>query len=685
MPRPFQSIYSHRFVRAAVCIPRVRVADPAFNLERTLALARRASETKAALALFPELGITAYTNDDLFQQSALLEAAERAVATLLEASAALSPLILIGAPLRLEGRLYNCALCLYRERVLGITPKSYLPNYREYYEKRQFTSGLEATAGEVRFLGRCVPFGSDLVFNAVNVPDFSLHMEICEDLWAPIPPSTYAALAGATLLANLSASNATIGKADYRRSLCASQSAKCLAAYLYAAAGPGESTTDLAWDGHGAIYENYRLLSESVRFAEEEAIITADIDLERLAQERMRTTSFNDAIAEHRERVRRIRSVEFQFQIPEGEVSLRREVERFPYVPSDPHARDERCSEAYHIQVQGLTERLRHAEIERVVIGISGGLDSTQALLVATRAIDRLGLPRENIYAYTLPGFATSRATLANARGLMQALRVRAGEIDIKPSCLQMLRDLGHPMSRGEPVYDITFENVQAGERTSHLFRLANLHGALVVGTGDLSELALGWTTYGVGDHMSHYNVNASLPKTLIQHLIRWMIDSAMLDPQTNILLQSILETEISPELVPAPGEGGEGPAQRTEDAIGPYELQDFNLYYLTRYGLRPSKVAFLSHHAWHDRDRGLWPAPFPPGRRHEYDLATIKQWLGVFLQRFFKESQFKRSCAPNAPKVGSGGSLSPRGDWRAPSDSEARVWLSELHQNVPD
>jgi len=684
MPRPFQSIYSHGFVRAAVCVPSLKVADPEYNLEHTLGLARRASELHAAVALFPELGLSAYSNEDLFHQDALIDASEAAAARLVKESEKLTPVLLVGAPLRFEGKLFNCAVVIYRGQVLGIVPKTYLPNYREFYEKRQFTSGRAAISREVTFLGRTVPFGNDLVFDAVNVEDFALHVEICEDVWTPIPPSTYAALAGATVLANLSASNITVGKAEYRHDLCAGQSGKCLAAYLYSAAGPGESTTDLAWDGQALIYENNELLAESERFAAEEQLIAADIDLERLAQERMRLTSFNDTVQEHRERLREIRRVPFELRIPEGEIPLRRIVGRFPYVPGDPRVLDLRCFEAYNIQVHGLMKRLAATGIQNVVIGVSGGLDSTQALIVAARTMDRLGLPRKNILAYTMPGFATSELTLRCARALMESLGVSGQEIDIKPSCLQMLKDLGHPFAEGKPVYDVTFENVQAGERTSHLFRLANYHKGLVIGTGDLSEQALGWATYGVGDQMSHYNVNTSVPKTLIQYLIRWVVERNEFGDAASAVLQSILETEISPELVPhAEGQRG-APAQSTEATIGPYELQDFNLYYISRFGFRPSKVAFLAHHAWRDRTQGVWPTLLPEQKRNEYDLAAIKKWLGVFLYRFFKTSQFKRSAAPNGPKVGSGGSLSPRGDWRAPSDSEATPWLEELRRNVP-
>jgi NAD+ synthase (glutamine-hydrolysing) len=671
-------------IRAAVCLPSLRVADPAFNLERTLALARQASKANVAVALFPELGISAYTNDDLFHQDALLDASREAVGQLVKASAALGPVLVVGAPMAFEEKLFNCAVVIYRGRVLGLVPKTYLPNYREYYEKRQFVSSRDAVSREVRFLGEQVPFGNDLVFEAANFQGFRLHAEICEDVWTPIPPSTYAALAGATVLVNLSASNITIGKAEYRHNLCASQSGKCIAAYLYSCAGPGESTTDVAWDGHALIYENADLLAESERFADKEQMITADIDLERLAQDRMRMTSFSDSVGDCRERLRAMRRVPFEFRAPAGKVPLQRDIARFPYVPSDPRVRDQRCFESYNIQVHSLLKRLSSTATKRVVIGISGGLDSTQALIVAAKTMDRMGLPRKNILAYTMPGFATSKLTLTNAHKLMKALGVTASEIDIRPACKQMFRDIGHPFAEGKPVYDVTFENVQAGERTSHLFRLANQHTALVLGTGDLSELALGWMTYGVGDHMSHYNVNCSVSKTLIQHLIRWVVSSDQFDAATNATLAAILATEISPELVPHADGDSAKPAQKTADKVGPYELQDFNLYFITRHGFRPSKVAFLAWHAWGDKNRGAWPDLLPAEKRHAYDLRTIKKWLEVFVYRFFKISQFKRSAIPNGPKVGSGGSLSPRGDWRAPSDSEAEVWLKELRDNVP-
>jgi NAD+ synthase (glutamine-hydrolysing) len=465
--------------------------------------------------------------------------------------------------------------------------------------------------------------------------------------------------------------------------LCASQSGRCIAAYAYAAAGAGESTTDLAWDGHGMVYENGQLLAETERFATTEQLVVADIDLDRLVQERVRMTSFNDAVLEQRARASSLRRIPVPFEIPETPAPLARQVERFPYVPSDPAARDERCREAYQIQVQGLASRLAGTGIAKAVIGVSGGLDSAQALIVTARAFDRLGLPRANVLGYSMPGFATTEGTRTNALALMRALGVTADEIDIRPSCLQMLRDLGHPYASGQNVYDVTFENVQAGERTSHLFRLANQHGGLVVGTSDLSELALGWCTYGVGDQMSHYAVNASVPKTLIRYLIRWVIRSRQFDQSASDVLQSIVDTPISPELVPGQGRDGASPA--SESIVGPFELQDFFLYYVSRFGYRPSRVAFLAEHAWRSRASGVWPEDEGERDRHEYDRATIKRWLAVFLRRFFETSQFKRSALPNAPKVGSGGSLSPRGDWRAPSDGHADAWLHELEREVQD
>jgi len=678
--RPFDSIYSHGFARVAAAVPHLRPAEPAFNAERTLALAQRASDECAALAVFPELGLSAYAIDDLLRQDALTDGVLDAVAQIKAASVDLLPVLVVGGPLRAQHGLFNVGFVIHRGRVLGVVPKSYLPNYREYYEERQFRAAREFAGGEIELLGETVPFGTDLLFEATDHRGLVVHVEICEDVWVPIPPSTYGALAGATVIANLSASNITVGKGDFRRTLCMAQSARTISAYIYTAAGAGESTTDLAWDGQALICENGDLVTEAERFRKEEQLLLADVDLDRMASDRASTNSFGDSIHDHRERVAGFRTV--GFELGAVHTPLRRRIERFPYVPADPQTRSERCYEVYNIQVHGLETRLRATGIEKVVIGVSGGLDSTHALIVVARAMDRLGLPRENVLAYTMPGFATSEHTKSNAWKLMEALGVSAREIDIRPSAEQMLRDLEHPYARGEKVYDVTFENVQAGERTSHLFRLANHHGGLVIGTGDLSELALGWATYGVGDQMSHYAVNASVPKTLISFMLRWVIDTEQFDPAVNEVLQSVLDTEISPELIP--GEGDK-PTADSESKVGPYELQDFLLFYTLRFGYRPSKVAFLARHAWGDRERGPWPDLIPEERRNQYSLAEIKHWLEVFLDRFFRLSQFKRSAIPNAPKVGSGGSLSPRGDWRAPSDSNATVWLDELRANVPD
>ncbi|MDQ3828993.1 MAG: NAD(+) synthase [Candidatus Tectomicrobia bacterium] len=680
----FFNLYSHGFIRVALGVPEVQVADPAFNAAKTVELMNRAAAEGAILALFPELGLSSYSCEDLFHQQALLDGAVEALRTVLQASEDLNLIAVVGMPLQVQHLLFNCAVVLYRGRIAGVVPKSFPPNYREFYELRQFAPASAATQTTVTLCGQVeIPFGERLLFQAGEDQRFTFFVEICEDLWVPIPPSSPAALAGATVLLNLSASNVTIGKSEYRHSLAANQSARCLAAYLYTAAGTGESTTDLAWDGQAMVYENGSLIAESERFRDESQLTTADLDLERLSQERMRQTSFAQSVQRHREALRRFRTVHLPVTLPTAERLLcRREYDRFPYVPSDPAVRDRRCYEAYNIQVQGLVKRLKSSRVPKLVLGISGGLDSTHALIVAARAMDLLGVPRTYIKAYTMPGFATSNRTLANAWALMQAVGCEAHELDIRPSAEQMLRDLDHPYSRGEPVYDITFENVQAGERTSHLFRLANLHNALVLGTSDLSELALGWTTYGVGDHMSHYNVNASVPKTLIQYLIRWVADTEQLGSEASRVLREILATEISPELIPGDVDG-EQPDQRTEAVVGPYELQDFHLYYTTRLGYLPTKVAFLAYCSWRDRSWGRWP-DIPEGRRHQYTIGEIKHWLSVFLWRFFQISQFKRSCVPNAPKVGSGGSLSPRGDYRAPSDSEATVWLEQL-KGIPD
>src|SRR5512132_2794455 len=541
----FFNLYNHGFVRVAVGTPEVRVADPTFNGARTIELMKQAEREKAVLALFPELGLTSYSCEDLFHQQALLDSAFEALRGILQASEALNLIDVVCMPLQVDYLLFNCAVVIHRGKILGIVPKTFLPNYREFYEYRQFAPAFAAHSSTVDVLGQGdIPFGERLLFQCQEERRFTFFVEICEDLWVPISPSSSAALAGATVILNLSASNITIAKDEYRHSLVATQSARCLAAYLYTAAGTGESTTDLAWDGHAIIYENGDLVAQSERFRYDSQLVVAELDLERLALERMRQNSFGQSMQRHQEDLRRFRTVSFNIELPNtGHLLCQRLYDRFPYVPSDPALRDQRCYEAYNIQVQGLVKRLQSSKISKLVIGISGGLDSTHALIVAARAMDVLKLPRSNILAYTMPGFATSRSTLANAKALMDAVGCTAHELDVRPACEQMLRDINHPYARGEPIYDITFENVQAGERTSHLFRLANLHQGLVLGTGDLSELALGWCTYGVGDHMSHYSINASVPKTLIQHVIRWVAETGRLGAETSEVLPRILST----------------------------------------------------------------------------------------------------------------------------------------------
>jgi NAD+ synthase (glutamine-hydrolysing) len=675
----FFSPYRHGFVRVAACVPQVAVADPQRNADAVLDLAHRGEAHRVALMVFPELCLSAYAIDDLLFQDAVLDEVARQADRLVAASRELLPVLVVGAPLRRHGQLFNCGLVIHKGRLLGVVPKVYLPSYREFYERRHFTSGQGVAGQTIMVGGQAAPFGSDLVFAAAGEAGFAFHVEICEDLWVPQPPSTRAALAGAEILLNLSASNIVIGKAQMRRLLCASQSARCLAAYAYSAAGAGESTTDLAWDGQAGIFELGERLAETGRFAAEPQIAAADVDVGRLRQERMRMNTFGDCAAAEGAP---FRTIGFDFAPPEATLELCRGVERFPYVPSDPAMLADNCYEAYNIQVQGLAQRLEATGLKKLVIGVSGGLDSTQALIVSARALDRLGLPRTNILAYTLPGFATGAQTRANAWRLMMALGVTGAEIDIRPAANQILADIGHASAKGEAVYDRTFENVQAGLRTDYLFRLANHNGGLVVGTGDLSELGLGWCTYGVGDQMSHYNPNASVAKTLIQHLIRFVAASGDLGGDSAPILYDILATEISPELVPP---GADGALQSTESIVGPYALQDFNLYYTTRFGFAPSKIAYLSWNAWHDAACGGWPANIPDAARRAYSLGEIKSWLRVFLLRFFEQSQFKRSALPNGPKISSGGSLSPRGDWRAPSDSHAAVWLAELEREVPD
>jgi NAD+ synthase (glutamine-hydrolysing) len=676
----FFNLYAHGFARVAACTLPITMVQPRSNAEAVLAQARECADAGAVLAVFPELTLTGYSIEDLLMQDTVLAGTLDALDWLVPQTASLGCIIVVGAPLVSLNRIYNCAVVIHRGRVLGVVPKSYLPNYREFYERRQIGAGDDVT-GEIRVAGEDVPFGSDLLFAADDVPGFVLNVEICEDMWVPIPASAEAALAGATLIANLSGSPITVAKAEERKVLCLSGSSRLLAGYIFSAAGEGESSTDLSWDGQTLIYEAGALLAESERFPEGPRASIADIDLGTLVQDRLRQGTFDDNRRTHAERVGEYRTVTFELSPPIGDLGLRRPLARFPFVPADAARLAQDCYEAYNIQVSGLEQRLRAIGQPKIVIGVSGGLDSTHALIVAARAMDRLGRPRTDILAFTMPGFATSAHTKGNATALATALGVTFAELDITDTARLMLDRLDHPFADGEPLYDVTFENVQAGLRTDYLFRLANQRNGIVLGTGDLSELALGWCTYGVGDQMSHYNVNGGVPKTLMQHLIRWVISSAQFDEAVSVTLQAILDTEITPELVPV-GEG-ETP-QSTQAKIGPYALQDNTLFHVLRHGMRPSKIAFLQWHAWRDADAGAWPEGFPDDERVAYDLATIKKWLDVFCRRFFGFAQFKRSALPNGPKVVRGGSLSPRGDWRAPSDTSAALWLADL-ENVPE
>ena len=717
----FLSAYDQGFARvAAVTLPVVPV-NPAANAAAIVEQARFLANDGVCLAAFPELCLTGYAIDDLLLSDVLLSDVLAAIETLRAASAGLLPALVVGAPLRLGDRLYNCALVIQGGRVRGVAPKSYLPTYREFYEKRHFAPGDALPTGvdaielpgvrdgsdDTETAAR-VPFGANLLFEVDDVPGLTFHVEVCEDMWVSVPPSSLAALAGATVLVNISGSPITVGRAEDRELLSRSSSARGLAAYVYAAAGQGESSTDLAWDGQTLVYENGELLGSTERFPDGPRATVVDVDIEGLRAERLRQGTFADnartlstaAAGSPAAAVtftdpaafRRIAISRADLAAPRTDIGLRRRVDRFPFVPDDPARLAQDCYEAYNIQVAALVQRLGAIGNPKIVIGVSGGLDSTHALIVAARAMDRLGRPRSDIHAITMPGFATSAGTRRNAEDLAVGLGCTFEELDIRATATQMLTEMGHPYGEyartgalpdgasERDLYDVTFENVQAGLRTDFLFRIANHRGGIVLGTGDLSELALGWCTFGVGDQMAHYGVNAGIPKTLIQHLIRWVVAEKLFDDAVGRTLLSILDTEISPELVPA---GAGGAIQSTQAKIGPYALQDFTLWHVLRRGSRPSRIAFLALLAWRDADAGDWPEGLPQAERVAYDLPEIRRWLELFHRRFFT-NQFKRSTLPNGPKVVAGGSLSPRGDWRMPSDAAATAWLAELERNVP-
>lgn len=694
----FRSVYDQGFARIAAVTAPVAPANPAKNAQTTIDLLQEAQAQGVAVAVFPELNLTGYAIDDLFLQEVLLEQTLAAIESVRQASAELTVMAVVGAPLRQGNRLYNCALAIQGGRVYAVAPKTFLPNYREFYEKRHFASGASAAATSITLPGvgdgptasaaspagttasAVVPFGNKLLLDFPHIPGMVLHMEVCEDLWVPVAPSAQAALAGANVLVNLSGSPITVGRADDRELLARSASLRCNAAYVYAAAGEGESSTDLSWDGQTMIYELGEKLAETERFPQGPRMAVADVDIRTLASERLRQGSFDDNRVEQQGTASDYRTISVPLVPTRADIGLRRPLDRFPFVPDDPARLAQDCYEAYSIQVAGLEQRLRAIGNPKLVIGVSGGLDSTHALIVAARAMDRLGRPRSDIIAITMPGFATTAGTKRNAIDLATRLGCTFEEIDIRPVATQMLKDMGHPFGRGEEVYDVTFENVQAGLRTDFLFRIANERGGIVLGTGDLSELALGWCTFGVGDQMAHYGVNAGIPKTLIQHLIRWVVAEKIFDDAVGATLLSVLDTEISPELVPS--KDGE-PIQSTQAKIGPYPLQDFTLFQVLRRGARPSRIAFLAEKAWHDASTGYWPVGIPESEQVAYQLPEIRKWLELFIKRFFA-NQFKRSTLPNGPKVVAGGTLSPRGDWRMPSDASGAAWLSELERNVP-
>jgi NAD+ synthase (glutamine-hydrolysing) len=667
-------MYNYGFLRIAAAVPELRVADCRFNAERSLDLLREAEDRHASLVVFPECGLTGYTCNDLFHQPTLQRAAAAALETLLSAAdLCYSGVGVVGLPVVVDGQVFNAAAVFRGGRLLGVVPKSYLPNYKEFYDARYFAPGRNAISREITLAGQRVPFGCDLLFDCESIDGFILGVEICEDLWMPVPPSSLYAVAGATVLVNLSASNETIGKVAYRRQLVASQAGRCIAAYVYTSSGPGESTTDLVFGGHALIAENGTLLAESQRFRREGGLTVADVDLERLHRDRFLANSFNDthAVPHLTPTFRRVR---FALPAVEPIERLERIIDPHPFVPSDPATLRERCDEIFHTQVSGLAKRLDHIGRPAVSIGVSGGLDSTLGLLVACKTMDLLGIPRNRIQALTMPGFGTTTRTKTNALALMRLLGTTAREIDIRPLAFDQMRAIGHapfgiPLE-GEDVESLTaklrqltadrlsdliFENVQARVRTSLL-----MNAGFVIGTGDLSELALGWCTYNA-DHMSMYNPNVSIPKTLVKFLVRWAAENEF-DGEERRTLLDIVATEISPELLPTTGEGAV--AQSTEATLGPYELHDFFLYHFLRWGCSPRKILFLASQTKFDRN---------------YTPAELRQWLRVFVTRFFA-NQFKRSCLPDGPKVGTV-SVSPRGDWRMPSDASAAAWLEDLEK----
>lgn len=637
---------NYGFVKVAAAIPKVKVADCKFNAEQIESLIAIAEGKGVQIIGFPEMCITGYTCGDLFAQQLLLEEAEMGLIQVLNNTRQLDIISILGMPVVVNSTVINAAVVIQKGKVLGAVAKTYLPNYKEFYEKRWFTSALQLTETSVRLCGQMVPLGSNLLF---ETSDTTFGIEICEDLWATIPPSSSLALQGAEILFNLSADNEGIGKHAYLCSLISQQSARCLAGYVFTSCGFGESSTDVVFTGNGLIYENGNLLARSERFLLEEQLVISEIDVERLRAERRVNTTFasNSANLSAPPAVRIPTEL-----VNTKDLSLTRQFNPHPFVPQGKEL-DTCCQEVFSIQIAGLAQRLLHTKTKTAVIGISGGLDSTLALLVCAKTFDRLGLSRKGILGITMPGFGTTDRTYNNALSLMNSLGISVREISIREACIQHFRDIGHDME----VHDVTYENSQARERTQILMDVANQTEGMVIGTGDLSELALGWATYN-GDHMSMYGVNGSIPKTLVKYLVQWIAENEM-DNDSRATLLDIVDTPISPELIPA-DENGEI-KQKTEDLVGPYELHDFFLYYFLKYGFRPAKIFFLATRAF----------------KEEYSEEIIKKWLYTFFRRFFSQ-QFKRSCLPDGPKVGSI-SISPRGDWRMPSDASAAIWLREI------
>lgn len=648
-----KTVGNYGFVRACAACPKLKVADTLYNTREIKAAINEAEEKGASILVFPELSITAYTCGDLFGQQLLIKSAEDCVSDLCRFMADKDMLVFVGAPVPVGQFLFNCGIAIHKGSILGIVPKTYIPNYSEYYEKRWFSSSKDWAGKQVRYCGFDVPFGADLLFESEDMPELCIGAEICEDLWSPIPPSSYAAIGGASVIVNLSASNELVNKASYRSMLAKQQSARLTAAYVYSSSGVYESTTDLVFSGHLLIAENGEMLKESERFQRDSYFITADIDIQKLSAERRKNLTFKDSLVMEKCQYRRIM---FR-QGGTNHKELLRDVNPHPFVPSNAASRDERCREVFNIQVAGLAKRIEHTGMKKAVVGVSGGLDSTLALLVIVKTFDLLGLKRKDICTITMPGFGTTGRTYNNTVKLCGALDTHLREISIVKASLQHFEDIGHDPEE----LDVTYENVQARERTQILMDIANKIGGLVVGTGDLSEMALGWSTYN-GDHMSMYGVNCSVPKTLVRYLVGWVAENQV-DGSTAEILKDILDTPVSPELLPADVSGQI--SQKTEDIIGPYELHDFFLYHMMRYDAPPEKVAYLASIAFAGR----------------YDNGEILKWLKVFYKRFFSQ-QFKRSCVPDGPKVGTI-SLSPRGDWRMPSDASADIWLNEIDRLI--